>query len=174
MSLDSIHAAFRDIPDFPKPGIVFKDISPVLLDGRLFSELIDLLAAPYVGQQVDAIAAVEARGFVFGSALALRLGCGVIMVRKAGKLPWQTQQATYDLEYGTSTLEVHVDAAPRGERVVVVDDVLATGGTAVAACGLLRDIGATIVGVSFVMELGFLGGRARLADYPVHSLIELD
>lgn len=174
MSLETIRAAFRDIPDFPKPGIVFRDISPVLEDGPLFHELIDLLAAPHVANPPDRVAAIDARGFVFGAAVAYRLGCGLAMVRKKGKLPWKTHSVTYDLEYGTSEVEIHIDAIKPGEDILLIDDVLATGGTAAAALKLIETLGGRVRSVDFVVELVGLPGRSLLADYTVNSLLKLD
>lgn len=167
--ITAIRNAIRDIPDFPKPGIVFKDIAPVLGDAALFRQVIDLLAARHRGQTLQRIAAVDARGFLLAGALADRLNAGIIPIRKAGKLPYQTRKADYALEYGTATLEMHVDACAPGDSVLLVDDLLATGGTAVAAISLLEQAGATVVGVDFLIELAFLNGRKRLAGYDVFA-----
>jgi adenine phosphoribosyltransferase len=161
----------RDIPDFPRKGIIFKDITPLLRDPRAFAETIEALRLHHRGDRIDAIAAVESRGFIFGSALAMTLEAGFIPMRKPGKLPYQTVSETYSLEYGTDTIQIHSDAVARGDRVLVVDDLLATGGTASAAVNLLNRLGAEVVGASFVVELGFLGGRARLGAIPTFSLI---
>ncbi len=161
--------ALRDVADFPRPGVVFKDITPLLSDPAAFAVVVAALADPRRGH-VDLVAGVEARGFVVGAALAHALGVGFVPVRKAGKLPGDTVSASYDLEYGSATIEVHADAVPAGQRVVLVDDVLATGGTALAAWGLLEQVGAHVVGFDCVVELGFLGGRERLGERPVRAL----
>ncbi|MGL5930618.1 MAG: adenine phosphoribosyltransferase [Dermatophilaceae bacterium] len=164
-----IAGALRDVPDFPRPGVMFTDITPLLGDPEAFSVVIEALADQH-GRRVDAVAGVEARGFVIGSALAHRLGVGFVPVRKAGKLPGPTATASYDLEYGSATIEVHLDAIGAGRRVLVVDDVLATGGTAAAAWDLLERIGGEVVGFACVVELAFLGGRRRLAPREVSAL----
>lgn len=168
---EEIQQAIRNVPDFPKAGIQFKDITPVLADSRLLDAAIEHLIAPARGQAVCKVVGIDARGFIFGAAAALKLGAGFIPVRKKGKLPWQTHEESYDLEYGSSAVAVHVDAVKPGERVLLVDDLLATGGTAAAAVRLLQRLGAEIVGISFLIELGFLNGRARLAGWPVTSLV---
>ena len=165
-------AAVRDVPDFPKPGIVFKDITPILADAKLFAETIEALAAPYAGRGITHVAAIESRGFLLGAPVARVLDAGLIPMRKAGKLPWRTQREGYDLEYGTDALEVHADALSAATRVVIVDDVLATGGTAAAAARLARRCGARVEGFSFLMSLGFLGGKARLDMAPIESLLD--
>jgi adenine phosphoribosyltransferase len=161
----------RDIPDFPKKGIVFKDITPLLSDGAAFSKTIDLLAAAGRRQKATKVVAIESRGFIFGSAVAQALGVGVVPVRKKGKLPFATISTTYALEYGTDTLEMHVDALSAGDRVLVVDDVLATGGTAEAVVRLIQKAGGNAVGLAFVIELDFLSGRAKLPNLDVTALI---
>ncbi len=161
----------RDIPDFPKPGILYKDITPLLGDPGAFGAVIDQLAARYQGTKIDAVAAAEARGFIFGAPLALRLGVGFVPIRKPGKLPAKKVALEYQLEYGTDTLEVHSDAVSAGSRVLLLDDVLATGGTMRACCDLLSGVRAEVVGCAFVIELSFLGGRQRLAPYPTESLL---
>ena len=160
-----------DVPDFPKPGIVFKDLMPLFADGDAFRQVIDGVIAHHGAESFDVVAGVEARGFVVAAAIAYATGTGVVPVRKAGKLPRATVAATYELEYGTATLEVHTDAFAAGERVLVVDDVLATGGTAAAALDLVEQAGGTVAGFSVLMELGFLHGRERLAPRPVHALL---
>lgn len=191
-----VAAHLRDVPDFPKPGVVFKDITPLLGDGPAFGEVIRALAARYadgsgrhttagegrtadgsgrhtespVPQRIDAVAGIEARGFIIGGALAHELGVGFVPVRKVGKLPGATVQRTYDLEYGTATIEIHTDAVTPGQRVLLVDDVLATGGTAIAAWDLLTDAGAEVVAFETVVELAFLGGRAALGERSVRAL----
>jgi adenine phosphoribosyltransferase len=167
-----IAAAIRNVPDFPKPGIQFKDITPVLADARLFSAAIDLLVAPYKSAAIDAVVGIDARGFIFASAAAIKLGAGFIPIRKKGKLPYKTIEASYDLEYGSNTVAMHIDALKPGARVLLVDDLLATGGTASAAIELLRQMKAAIVGADFVIELGFLHGRERLAGVPVRSIVQ--
>jgi adenine phosphoribosyltransferase len=166
-----ILAAIRDIPNFPKPGIHFKDITPVLADGRLFAATIDHLLAGFKPGDIDVVVGIDARGFIFAGAAALRLGCGFVPVRKKGKLPFDTYEASYDLEYGSNTIAMHIDAVKPGCRVALIDDVLATGGTAAAAVELLKRGGAVIVEVGFVIELGFLNGRSKLGDVPVRSVV---
>ncbi len=161
----------RDIPDFPKEGILFKDITPLLRDAKALSGTLDALAEHYAGDRVQVVAAVESRGFIFGAALAVRLGAGFVPIRKPGKLPYDTVSETYALEYGTDTIEVHRDAVSRGERVLVVDDLLATGGTARAAVNLMRKLGAEVVGATFLVELDFLHGREKLGDVAAFSLV---
>ncbi len=161
----------RDIPDFPKVGIVFKDLMPLIADPAAFRESIDGLAEWAAPREPDVILGAEARGFIFGGALAYVLGCGFVPARKPGKLPWKTVDATYELEYGTDTLEVHADAIAAGARVIVLDDVLATGGTAKAKIDLVEKLAGEVVGALFVIELTFLGGRDKLAGYDVHALI---
>ena len=162
----------RDIPDFPKAGIQFKDITPLLAHPEAFGAVIDRLAAHYAGARIDTIAAAEARGFIFGAPLALKLNAGFVPIRKPGKLPYATIALEYALEYGTDTLEVHTDAFAPGRRVLLLDDVLATGGTMQACCELVRQAGAELVGCAFLMELGFLEGREKLKPVEVFSLIE--
>lgn len=170
----SIRSAIRDIPNFPKPGIVFKDITPLLANGPLFGKTIDLIAERYRGQKVDTVLGIESRGFIVGSALAYKLGAGFSVVRKPGKLPYQTHSASYQLEYGTDTLEIHIDALPRYARVVIADDLIATGGTAAATAQLVTQLGATVVECAFVIELGFLHGRERLRPHQVFSVLQYD
>ena len=161
----------RDIPDFPKPGVGFKDITPLLTHPEAFGAVIDRLTERYAGTAIDTIAAAEARGFIFGAPLALRLNAGFVPIRKPGKLPYATVALEYQLEYGTDRLEVHTDAFAQGRRVLLIDDVLATGGTMRACCDLVKQAGAVVVGCAFVLELSFLGGRERLSPYEVTSLI---
>jgi adenine phosphoribosyltransferase len=165
-------AKIRDVPDFPKEGIVFKDLMPLVADPEYFAETIRRLAEWTRPREPDLILGAEARGFIFGGALAYELGAGFVAARKPGKLPWETVEATYELEYGTDRLEMHRDAVSPGSRVVVLDDVLATGGTAHAKIELVEQLGGTVVGIVFVIELTFLNGRERLAGYDVHSLIQ--
>lgn len=164
-------AHLRDVHDFPDPGIVFKDITPLLGDADAFRRAVDELAEPWAGDDVTHVVGVEARGFLFAAPVAYRLTAGCVPFRKPGKLPFETVEHTYDLEYGTDTLAAHVDAVPAGARVLVVDDVLATGGTARAACDLLRDLGADVVGCAFLLELGFLAGRAKLVGTRTEALL---
>ena len=162
----------RDIPDFPKPGILFKDITTLLRDKAAFKKSVDLLAKQFKKENIAYIVGVEARGFIFGAALAYKLGTGFVPIRKKGKLPSKTRQITYALEYGTDILEIHEDALPRGARVLVVDDLLATGGTVKAVCDLVKAQGAVISGVAFLVELRFLKGKEKLKDYPIYSVIK--
>ena len=166
-----IERAIRNIPDFPKPGIQFKDITPVLADARLFSGAIELLTEKFQPGAVDAVVGIDARGFIFAAAAAVRLHAGFVPVRKKGKLPYQTHEQDYALEYGTATVAVHVDALKPGSRVLLIDDLLATGGTAAAAAALVKRLGAQILEISFLIELSFLHGREKLKGYPVRSLV---
>jgi adenine phosphoribosyltransferase len=168
----TIRQAIRDIPNFPKPGIVFKDITPLLSNGRLFAATIDMIADRYRDQKVDAVLGVESRGFIIGSALAYKLGAGFCIVRKPGKLPYETHSASYALEYGTDTLEIHVDALPAQARVVIADDLIATGGTAAATAELVTKLGGTVVECAFVIELAFLKGREKLKPHRVFSILQ--
>jgi adenine phosphoribosyltransferase len=171
MSVSDIRAAIRDIPDFPRPGILFKDLTPVLASPALFREAVGLFEARHRGARLDRIAAIEARGFLFGAALADRLGVGLVPIRKKGKLPWRTVEASYDLEYGSATLQVHADAVRPGDRVLLIDDLLATGGTAEACARMVGQLGGVVVEIDFLVELAFLKGRARLAAHPVFAPI---
>jgi adenine phosphoribosyltransferase len=166
-----IEHAIRNVPDFPKPGIQFKDITPVLADARLFAGAIDLLTEHFKPGLVDAVVGIDARGFIFAAAAAYRLQAGFVPVRKKGKLPHKTHEQTYDLEYGSNTIAIHVDAVKPGSRVLLIDDLLATGGTAAAAAMLLRKVGAQILEISFLIELSFLAGREKLKEYPIRSLV---
>lgn len=170
-STSLIRSAIRDVADFPKPGIVFKDITPVLADGKLFRESITLLCEAHGSRAVDKVVGIDARGFIFAAAVADRLGAGFIPVRKKGKLPWITRQTAYSLEYGEAHIELHEDAVLPGENILIVDDLLATGGTAAAAVKLLDGLGANIVGISVLIELSFLNGRPLLDPHPVWSVI---
>jgi len=170
--IEDLRQKIRDIPDFPKPGIIFKDITPLLSDGPAFRAAIDLLGERYRDRRVDVVVGVEARGFIMGSALAYTLGAGNILIRKPGKLPFRTHRSVYDLEYGSDALEIHQDAIKPGQRVLLADDVLATGGTISAAIDLVQKLGGEIVELAFLIELTFLKGRDRLARYAVHSLIQ--
>jgi len=161
----------RDVPDFPQKGIVFRDITPLLGDKKVFAEVVDLMSRAWTANPPDLVAAIEARGFIPGAAMAVRLGAGFVPIRKTGKLPWTTVRESYDLEYGTDALEVHSDAVQPGQSVLIVDDVLATGGTASAAVRLMRKLGAAVVGVQVLIELGYLEGRQRLSDVKLVSEI---
>jgi adenine phosphoribosyltransferase len=171
MKAAALRAAIRDVVDFPKPGIIFKDITPVLADGKLFRESISLLCETTGGVKIDKVVGIDARGFIFAAAVADRLGAGFVPIRKKGKLPWKTRQTAYSLEYGESIVELHEDAVKPGESVLLVDDLLATGGTAAAAVKLLDELGANIVGISVLIELSFLQGRSKLVPHPVHAII---
>lgn len=171
VSAQELAAAIRNIPDFPKAGIQFKDITPVLADPRLFSGSIDLLTAHFAPGDVDTVVGIDARGFIFAAAAAYRLKCGFVPVRKKGKLPFKTYEQSYDLEYGSNTIAIHIDAVRPGSRVLLIDDLLATGGTAAAAADLLRRLDVTILELSFLIELSFLKGRERLKGLPVRSLV---
>jgi adenine phosphoribosyltransferase len=162
----------RTIPDFPKPGIQFKDITPLLVQGPMFHEAIEQIAAPYLHKKIDYVVCVEARGFLLGAPLAYRLGAGIVPVRKPGKLPYETLQTTYELEYGTDTLEIHVDAIAPGSKVLIADDLLATGGTVSGVVKLIEQLKGNIVGIAFLIELQFLQGRKKLAGQDIFSLIK--
>ena len=172
MTTEQLKALVRDVPDFPKAGIVFKDLMPLIGNAAAFHATIGHLAEWARPRTPDVILGAEARGFIFGGALAYALGCGFVPARKPGKLPWETVHATYDLEYGSDTLEMHRDGVDDGARVIVLDDVLATGGTAKAKVDLVEQLGGIVVGALFVIELTFLDGRDKLAGYDVHALIE--
>lgn len=168
----NFEALIRNIPDFPLPGIQFKDITTLLRNGPAFKEVIDALVAPFRDQQIDIVAGVESRGFIFAAPVAYQLGAGLVPIRKPGKLPAETVEISYALEYGTNTLQIHADAFPNGARVLLVDDLLATGGTIGAAANLVQRVGGEVVALAFVIELGFLNGRAQLGDHSVFSLIQ--
>jgi len=171
-TVERLRAAVRDVPDFPKKGIVFKDITPILSDSSLFRASIDLFVERCRGREIDKIVGIDARGFVFGSAVAYELGVGFVPIRKRGKLPYQTEIAKYSLEYGEAEMEMHTDAVTAGERVVLVDDLLATGGTSAAAAMLIRKRGADLVEAEFLIELEFLQGRKRLESTPITSFLK--
>lgn len=166
-----IEAAIRNVPDFPKAGIQFKDITPLLADARLFAGTIDLLTDHFKPGSVDAIVGIDARGFIFAAAAALKLGAGFVPVRKKGKLPYKTHEQDYALEYGSATVAMHVDALKPGARVLLIDDLLATGGTAAAAAALVKKLEGQIIEITFLVELKFLNGRQKLKDYPVRSIV---
>lgn len=167
----ALENAIRNIPDFPKPGIIFRDITSLIQDKTAFKKAVDLLIDQYKGKQIDKVVGVEARGFIFGAAIAHEIGAGFIPVRKKGKLPCKCISATYELEYGTDTLEIHEDAIKPGEKILVIDDLLATGGTVKAVTGLIERLKGKIQGIGFVIELVDLKGREKLKDYPVSSLV---
>ncbi|MDI6774614.1 MAG: adenine phosphoribosyltransferase [Verrucomicrobiota bacterium] len=169
MNADKLKAAIRDVPDFPKPGIIFKDITPILNDPKLFRLAIDILADRHKNQNVNRIAAIDARGFLFAGAMCDRMKIGLVPIRKKGKLPWRTYEQSHDLEYGSATLTIHQDAFKPGDRVALVDDLLATGGTAAASAKLIEQAGGTVVGIAFLVELAFLKGREKLAGYDVFA-----
>jgi adenine phosphoribosyltransferase len=169
--VDDLVQAIRNIPDFPKAGIQFKDITPVLADPRLFAASIDLLTNNFQPGSVDAVVGIDARGFIFAAAAAYRLKCGFVPVRKRGKLPYTTYEESYDLEYGSNTIAIHTDAIKPGSRVLLIDDLLATGGTAAAAASLLQRLNVSILEMTFLIELSFLNGRDRLKGFPVRSLV---
>lgn len=169
--LNNIRASIRDVPDFPKPGIIFKDITPLLREPELFKATVERLAGPFQRKGITHVASMESRGFIFGAPVAFVLGAGYVPIRKKGKLPHKTISHTYELEYGTDTLEMHVDAVDPSSRVLLIDDVLATGGTAKASCQLVESRKAKVIGLSFVIELEFLHGREKLRGYDVTSLV---
>jgi adenine phosphoribosyltransferase len=170
--MDALKKRIRHVPDFPKPGILFYDVTTLLKDREGFRLAVDAMAAPYKGDGIEVVIGIESRGFIFGSAIADRLQAGFAPVRKLGKLPSKTRRASYALEYGADSLEIHEDAAATGQRVLVVDDLLATGGTAAATVGLVRGLGATVVGVQFLIELIALGGRGKLAGENVGAVLQ--
>jgi adenine phosphoribosyltransferase len=171
VDLGQLRALVRDVPDFPQDGIVFKDITPLLADELAFSTVIDLIVVHFGRGNVDKVVGIEARGFILASPVAYHFGAGFVPVRKKDKLPWNTEAAEYSLEYGTATLEIHKDAVAPGERVLVVDDVLATGGTAKATADLVERIGGKVVGIACLIELGFLDGRSKLEGYDLFTLL---
>ena len=169
--MNDLKNIIRDVPDFPKKGIIFKDITTLLQDAKSYQRMVDLLAHRYIGQHIDKVVGVEARGFIIGSALAYKLGAGIVLVRKPGKLPSETFSKTYDLEYGTDTLEIHKDAIISGERILIADDLLATGGTMSAVVDMVQSMGAEIIECCFMAELDFLNGRQKLPAGKVFSLL---
>jgi adenine phosphoribosyltransferase len=171
MDVEQIKALVRDVPDFPEPGIVFKDITPVLADENAFSTIIDLIVVHFGRGNVDKVVGIEARGFILAAPVAYHFGAGVVPVRKKGKLPWRTVETTFTLEYGEATLQLHEDAVQPGERVLIVDDVLATGGTAAAAASLVERIGGKVCGIACLIELEFLNGREKLPQYDLFTMI---
>ena len=171
-NVDSIADRIRDVPDFPKKGILFKDITPVLSDIDILRASIKEMAAPFVNLRIDVVVGIESRGFIFGAPIADVLNCSFVPVRKPGKLPWKTESVSYELEYGTDALEIHKDAITEEQNVLIVDDLLATGGTAEATCKLVSKLGGNIKGLSLLIELEGLNGRKRLNQYNVHSLVQ--
>ena len=171
MSADSLRAQIREVPDFPKPGILFYDITTLLHDAEAFRESIELMNEPFRNEKIDIVVGMESRGFIFSAPMALHLGAGFVPVRKLGKLPAETISIEYELEYGTNTLEIHRDAIRPNQRVLIVDDLLATGGTVLGTIELVKQLKGEIVGLSFLVELGFLNGRERLDGYPINSVI---
>ena len=171
MHADELRGCIRDIPDFPKPGVIYKDITPLLSNAEALRSTIDLIAAHFDESTVDRVLGVEARGFIIAAPIAYRFGSAFVPVRKAGRLPWEIEREEYELEYGTDLLEIHRDAVAPGDRVVIIDDVLATGGTAGATIRLVEKLGGTVIGLGFVIELGFLHGRDKLTGYDVVSLV---
>ena len=169
--MERLHSKIRDIPDFPKPGIIFKDITPLVKDPASLRLAVHQLLHPFLGRDITAVAGMEARGFIFGSLVAWELGLPFIPLRKPGKLPYDVQSVSYDLEYGSAELEVHIDAVDETDKVLLIDDLLATGGTAKASCELIEKLGAQVVACAFVVELDFLAGRKLLKDYEVHALL---
>jgi adenine phosphoribosyltransferase len=169
--MERLRSLIRDVPDFPQPGIVFKDITPLLADEAAFSTVIDVIVVHFGRGNIDKVVGIEARGFIIASPVAYHFSAGFVPVRKEGKLPWHSESETYELEYGTETLEIHKDAFGPGERVLIVDDVLATGGTAQATAKLVERLGAKVVGIACIIELSFLGGREKLKDYDFLSLL---
>jgi adenine phosphoribosyltransferase len=169
--MQDLKQKIRDVPDFPKEGILFKDITPLLADGEAFKHTIDAIAEQWAHKQIDVIVGIEARGFIFASALAYKLGIGVVIVRKPGKLPYKTHAVTYELEYGRDSLEIHQDAIKPGQNILIIDDVLATGGTVKAVAELLQKFDATLTGIAFLAELAFLNGREKLQGYDMTTLM---
>lgn len=170
--IDKLRAGVRDVPDFPKKGIIFKDITPILKDGELFRASVDLFLDQCRGRKIDKIVGIDARGFVFGSAVAYELGIGFVPLRKKGRLPYKTESAKYSLEYGEAEMELHIDAITRGEQIVLIDDLLATGGTSASAATLIRKVGGDLVAAIFLIELDFLHGREKLVPTPVISFLK--
>jgi adenine phosphoribosyltransferase len=171
-AVENLRGSIRDVPDFPKPGIIFKDITPVLCDGALFRAAIDLFLERCRTQEIDKVVCIDARGFLFGSAVAYELGLGLVPIRKRGKLPYKTERAAYTLEYGEAEMEMHIDSIRSGERIVLIDDLLATGGTSASAVALIQKVGGVLVEAQFLIELEFLHGREKLEPAPVVSFLK--
>lgn len=172
MNNSLLEKSIRNIPDFPKPGILFRDVTTLIQNKAAFKKAVDLLAKKYKGKKIDKVIGVEARGFIFGAAVAHKIGAGFVPVRKKGKLPFKTISTTYELEYGTDTLEIHQDAVTSGEKVLIIDDLLATGGTIKAVIGLIKQLGGKISGIGFVIELVDLKGKDKFKEYPIYSLVK--
>jgi adenine phosphoribosyltransferase len=170
--IDKLRAGVRDVPDFPKKGIIFKDITPILKDGELFRAAVDLFLDQCRGRKIDKIVGIDARGFVFGSVVAYELGIGFVPLRKKGRLPYKTESAKYSLEYGEAEMELHIDAIARGEQIVLIDDLLATGGTSASAATLIKKVGGELLMAIFLIELNFLHGREKLAPTPIISFLK--
>lgn len=170
---EELLAKIRDVPDFPEKGILFKDITTLLQDNKSFCTVVDVIGDRYVDKNIETIVCIEARGFIFGAAVAYKLGKGLVLARKPGKLPYKTISASYELEYGTNTLQMHIDSIHNGQRVVIVDDLLATGGTVKATCELVEQLGGNVEEIAFLIELSFLEGRKKLNGYHVFSLLEV-
>lgn len=173
-TMTDLKALIRDVPDFPKKGIIFKDITPLLKDAAAFRQAVKQIVEEYKGRKVDAVLGIEARGFIIGAAAAQELGVGFLPVRKPGKLPYETLSASYELEYGSDSLEIHKDALSKDDRILIVDDLLATGGTMAACCKLVESLGGEVVGIAFLIELGFLNGRDKLTGHEIFSLIDYE
>ena len=171
---DFLKAHVRDIPDYPQPGVVFKDITPLLAAPDAFAATVDALAAPFADERIDKVLGIEARGFVFAAPVAYHHAAGFVPVRKAGKLPWEIEREEYELEYGSDLLEIHRDGVEPGERVLIIDDVIATGGTAAATARLAERLGGEVAGFAFVLELGFLHGREKISNYPIHAVVSYE
>ena len=171
-SIEKLRAAVRDVPDFPKPGIIFKDITPILSNGELFRTSIDIFLEKCEGRKIDKIVGIDARGFLFGSAVAYELGVGFVPLRKKGRLPYKTESAKYSLEYGEAEMELHIDAIEPGEKIILIDDLLATGGTSASAATLIKKVGGVLLEAQFLIELEFLNGREKLAPIPVASFLK--
>jgi adenine phosphoribosyltransferase len=172
--VDSLRKVLRSVPDFPKPGILFYDITPILSSPTALAMAVEFMTQPFRQQHVDVVVGIESRGFIFGTAIARNLSAGFVPVRKPGKLPCKTRRAEYSLEYGTDAVEIHEDAIRPGMKVLMVDDLLATGGTMAASCKLVRSLGGEVVAAAFMIELSFLNGRAKLADVPIHSVLRME
>ena len=174
LTITDLYSLIRDVPDYPQPGVMFKDITPLLADAAGLSLAVEYITQPFRKMHIDKVVGAESRGFIFGTAVARNLTAGFVPIRKPGKLPCETISASYELEYGRDTLEIHRDAIQKGDRIVMVDDLLATGGTIAASCELAASLGGEIVGVAFLIELNYLKGRERISKYPVHSVLRFE